>query len=352
MKKNKTNQQTIIGIDLGDKKHAICVTDKDGKILKECFISNRRSALNKLADEYPSSLIAMEVGGPSPWVSRLLTDKGAKVIVANARKLRAIYQNERKCDQFDARMLAKLARLDISLLSPIEHISEQSQRDLLLIKLRDNLVRQRVATMNSVRASLKSLGIRLPKCTRLAFPKTARNTLGNTSEILAIIEPSLALLDKLNTEISSYEKAIELIVKTQYPAAQHLKQIPGVGNMTALCFTLVIEDPHKFRDVGAYLGLVPRRDQSGDRDKQLSISKTGNRYLRCLLVQCAHYILGAFGPDCELRRHGLKLMIRGGKAAKKKAVTAIARKLAVLLIVLWQENSTYQPFYNDEQKTA
>lgn len=349
MKKNKTNQQTIIGIDLGDKKHAICVTDKDGNILNEFSIANRHTALEKLADDFPDSLIAMEVGGPSPWVSRLLTKKGAEVIVANARKLRAIYQNERKCDRYDAQMLAKLVRVDPTLLYPVHHGSEQAQKDLLAIKFRDNLVRQRVNTRACVRGSLKSLGIRLPSCSSSSYARNARRELSDNPEILSSIEPSLANIEELNAKIREYEKSIDNAGKQSHPQAQLLQQIPGVGPITSLCFVLTIEDPERFRnprDIGAYLGLVPRRDQSGDSDKQLPISKTGNRYLRCLLVQCAHYILGHFGPDCDLRRQGLKLAARGGKAAKKKATIAIARKLAVLLLVLWRQQSEYKPLLN------
>ncbi len=96
------------------------------------------------------------------------------------------------------------------------------------------------------------------------------------------------------------------------------------------------------RDVGAYLGLVPKRDQSGETDKQLPITKAGNRQLRCLLVNCAHYILGPFGPPSRLRKAGERIAARGGKSAKKRAVIAVARKLAVTLLALWKSGRTYE----------
>ncbi len=355
MKKNTPNQKTVIGIDLGDIKHAICVTDKHGSILKEFFVPNRHDCLEELADEYPKALIAMEVGTHSPWISRLFTAKGAEVIVANARKLRAIYTNERKCDRLDAQMLAKLVRVDPELLAPIRHGSEQSQQDLLSIKLRDTLVRQRVNIINSLRGSLKALGIRLASPSSSCFAKAARKTLREHPGILPSIEPCLGVLDGLSAQIREFDKAIREAGRTRYPQAEALQQIPGVGPITSLCFVLCIEEPGRFpeaREVGAYLGLVPRRDQSGNTDKQLPISKSGNRYLRCLLVQSAQYILGHFGPDCELRRHGLKLAARGGKAAKKKAVIAIARKLAVLMLTLWQRQSDYVPLRGTTAKAA
>jgi transposase len=141
-----------------------------------------------------------------------------------------------------------------------------------------------------------------------------------------------------------------LAAQQSYRMMHPLNQPQGeqVGPITSLCFVLSIGDPKRFakrRDVGAYLGLVPKRDQSGGLDKQLRISKTGNAYLRRLLVGAAQYILGPFGPDSDLRRHGLELAKRGAQGAKKKAVVAVARKLSILMLALWQggEERAYQP---------
>ena len=355
---NKINtpiQQTIIGVDLGDTKHALCVTDKDGNILKEYFITNTKLSFKKLIEAYPESLVAIEVGTHSPWVSRYLKELGACVVVANARKLRVIYTNERKSDELDARMLAKIARLDIDLLHPIQHGTEEQQRDSLLIKLRDSLTKQRAANVLTIRFTLKSLGIRLKASSTRSFANSARKQLQEQPEILALIHSALAILDSLNEQIKLLEKQIEQLIVEKYPAAQHLQQITGIGPITSLAFVLHISDPLSFknpRDVGAYLGLVPRRDQSGKIDKELSISKTGNTYLRCLLVQAAQYILGHFGPDCDLRTHGLKLASRGGKAAKKKAVIATARKLSVMMLAMWKNQSDYNPHMKSKPQKA
>lgn len=352
MKNNNTTQiqQAIIGLDLGDKKHQACVTDnKNGNILEEFPIPNARKHLEKLITKYPGALIAIEVGTHSTWISRFLAGKGATVIVANARKLRAIYTNDRKSDLLDARMLAKLVRVDPSLLHPVKHKSEQCQKDMLGIKMRDNLVRQRVNIVLAIRGTLKSLGLRIPSASTPAFSKAARTFLQKHSDIIDSIEPSLRVLDELSASIRELDKRIEQTAQERYPVVDTLRQIRGVGPITSLCFALVVDDSQRFqdpRDVGAFLGLVPRRDQSGDTDKQLPISKTGNAYLRRLLVQSAQYIMGPFGEDCDLRRHGLRLAARGGKAAKKKAIIAVARKLAVLMLVLWQRGSDYETLKN------
>jgi transposase len=352
----KTEPQTVIGIDLGDKKHAVCVLDQAGKILKEDTIPNRSAALIELARRYPGARIGIEVGTHSPWISRLLEEEGAEVLVANARKLRAIYQNERKCDRFDARMLAKLARLDPELLHPIKHISEQAQRERLSLTLRDALVRQRVSLIAAARGSLKAFGLRLPSPSSSAFAGRARLTLKQAGEmeLLGMMEPYLEAIDALSQRIRQLDKRIEQIARSHEPV-ERLRQIPGVGPITALSFVLCIEDPARFeraRDVGAYLGLVPRRDQSGNSDRELSISKSGNREVRRLLVQCAQYILGRFAADCELRRYGLKLVERGGKGAKRKAVVAVARKLAVLMLKLWKSSRDYDPMYSQSARVG
>lgn len=343
----KKSSDLTIGIDLGDRKHAVCVLDAAGNVLKHETITNNRGSLTALSRRHPGALMVMEVGMQSPWISRFLTELGHRVLVANPRKVRAIYQNVRKCDRNDAELLARLARSDESLLSPVEHGTEEMQRDLLQIKLRDNVVRQRVDIISAVRFTLKSLGIALRSPNTACFARHARKTLGaEHPEILALVEPSLCVLDTMTEQIRCLERAIEEMASEKYPEAEFLTQVAGVGTLTALTFILTIGDPTRFgrkRDVAAYLGLVPKRDQSGETDKQLRITKAGDSYLRRLLVGSAQYILGPFGPDTRLKRKGLELAARGGARAKRKAVVAVARKLAVLLLTLWHDEAIYHP---------
>lgn len=340
--------QITIGIDLGDKKHAVCVLDNEGEILKQRSMVNTRESLQRLSKAYPGARIAMEVGSHSPWISRLLTERGHEVLVANPRKMRAIYQNDRKSDELDAMMLARLARVDPKLLYPIQHVDEQSQRDLLQVKLRDNLVRQRVDIISSVRFTLKSLGVQLSSPNTASFAKRARLELEHVDKhLLAMVEPSLQVIDEITKNIRELDRRIEKLCAEHYPITRKFQQITGIGPITALSFVLTVGDPERFakpRDVGPYLGLVPKRDQSGNTDKQLRISKAGDAYMRKLLVSAAQYIIGPFGCDCDLRRHGLALAARGGRAAKKKAVIAIARKLSVLMLALWKDATRdYEP---------
>ena len=271
----------VIGIDLGDRKHAVCITDKNGKILKELTVTNRRDHLEELVDEYPSSLIAMEAGTHSPWISRLLASKGAEVLVANARKLRAIYTNDRKCDRLDAQMLAKLARVDPELLSPIRHGSEQSQQDLLAIKLRDTLVRQRVNIISSIRGSLKALGIRFPTPSSVSYARAARKALRERADILPSIDPCLSVLDGLSAQIREFDKIIKEAGRSRHPQAERLQQIGGIGPITSLCFVLYIECPGRFENAARCRCLSRACSQARPigRDRQATVHQQSGKPL-------------------------------------------------------------------------
>ena len=342
----KTSTDPVyIGIDLGDRKHQVCVTNQQGEIITEEKIPNDRPALSQLARRFPQAKAFLEVGTHSPWISRYLEQLGWEVTVANARKLRAIYSNDRKCDRLDAQMLARLGRVDPQLLHPVHHGSAAAQQDLLWIKLRDRLVSTRVEIISAVNFSLKSLGHRIGGGSSASYLTRLERDL--PPECRPMVEPMMDVLRSLNEQIKRYDQTIARLTREQYPVCQRLMQVGGVGPITALSFVLKLERPERFgklRDVGPYLGLCPKRDQSGDQDKQLPISKRGDAYLRRLLVSCAHYVLGSFGPDSALRDFGLRISERGGARAKKRAVVAVARKLSVLLLKRWRDPVLYEPY--------
>ncbi len=353
MSKNST---LFVGLDLGDKFSYLSIVDHEGDLIEETRLRTTKPALRRKFSTLPSSRVAMEVGTHSRWTSQLIEELNHEVLVANARKLKAIYDNPRKGDRADAETLARLARLDPKLLSPIHHRSPEAQADLALIRSRDALVRSRTLLINHARGTAKAAGIRLPSCSAASFHHKALEAVPETLD--PALMPILETVGSLTTQIKEHNRRIEQLCDERYPETKLLTQISGVGPLTALAFLLTLEDPRRFcksREVGPALGLVPKRDQSGDKDPQLRITKTGNAYLRQLLVNAAHYVLGPFGPDCDLRRWGLKLIERGGKYPKKRAAVAVARKLAVLMHRLWKTGEKYDPFYqsksHDEQST-
>jgi transposase len=336
----------FVGLDLGDKFSYLTILDQEGELIEESRLPTKMASFQRRFSTLQPSRVAMEVGTHSRWASHLLTELGHDVLVANARKLRAIYHNPRKDDRADAETLARLARLDPELLSPIHHRSPQAQADLTVLRSRDALIRSRTLLINHARGIVKSSGARLPSCTANCFASKTASAV--PAALRPALSPILETITSLSQQIREYDRLIEQLCRDNYPETKLLRNVSGVGPITALAYVLTLENPKRFlksRDVGPAIGLVPRRDQSGDRDPQLRITKTGDAYLRRLLVSSAQYILGPFGPDCDLRRWGLKLAERGGKNAKKRAVVSVARKLAVLLHCLWKTGEIYDPFY-------
>ena len=347
----KDSAIVVAGLDLGDKYSYVCVLDPiAGEVNEETRISTTASGISNYFGSRKPMRVALEVGTQSAWVSRAIEACGHQVLVANARQLRLIYAGKRKNDRVDAEKLARLARYDEKLLAPITHRGEQAQADLANIRSRETLVQTRTALVNHVRSTVKGFGTRLPKCTTAVFHKRASEHL--PAALRPALEPILDLIAQLNERIKQFDKRVLELNEGKYLETGVLRQVHGVGPLTALTFVLTIEDPKRFlksREVGPYLGLTPGEKQSGDSNPQQRITKAGDVHLRKLLVQCAHYILGPFGSDSDLRRHGEKLAARGGSAAKKKAITAVARKLAVVLHHLWATGEVYVPLHNSKQ---
>jgi transposase len=352
MDSSKERPQVTAGLDIGDKYSYLCLLDQQGgEVVEEGRLRTTPEAFRRRFSSERPMRIAIEAGTHSPWASRVLEECGHEVLVANARKLRLIYSNKRKTDEIDAENLARLARLDPKLLYPLKHRGEESQAHMALIRSREALVGTRTQLVNHVRGTVKSFGGRLPKCPARSFHKRAAEHIPEA--LLAALAPVVEQIGSLTERIRNYERRLETIAKEHYPETELLRQVEGIGPLTALTFVLTVEDPHRFeksRSVGAYLGLVPATDRSGDRDPQKRISKEGDQMLRKLLVGSAHYILGPFGSDSDLRRYGEQIASRGAKNSKKRAAVAVARKLSVLLHRLWISGEVYDPLYNAHRR--
>jgi len=344
-------EKLTIGLDLGDRSSWYCVLDERGEIVLEQKVSTTPKAMEEVFGGMPRSRIALETGTHSPWVSRLLSKLGHEVIVAHARNVRLIGESRRKDDRLDAKTLARLARIDPQLLCPVKHRSAKAQAHLTVIRARAGLVRARTALINVARGLTKSYGERLRGCSPRNL--NSKKAEGLSVELQTALGPLLEEIESLGGRIREYNQQIESIAQEHYPETTLLKQVKGVGTLVALTYMLTLEDPHRFsksRDAGCYAGLQPGRRNSGQSQPQMRISKEGDAYLRGLLVQSAHHILGPFGADSDLRRWGLKLAERGGKNGKKRAIVATARKLAVLLHRLWVNGEVYEPFHSSSRR--
>jgi transposase len=258
--------------------------------------------------------------------------------------VRLIAQSVRKNDRSDAETLARLGRIDPDLLSPIEHREEELQASLAILRGREGLIGARAKLINQVRGNTKGFGIRLPIVDANAFHYKAIPLM--PQPLLVAMSPLLTAIAALTQQIRAVDREIVRLGRESYTETQLLQQVPGIGPLIALAFVLTIGTPTRFarsRDVGPFLGLVPRQRESGERAPQLGITKVGDMMLRRLLVQGAHYILGPHGPDCDLRRWGLARASANGSRSKKRTIIAVARKLAVLLHRLWVTGEVYEP---------
>ena len=336
----------FVGLDVGDKFTDVCVLDQAGAVIETARIRTIRKSLETHLKSYGRARVVLEVGMHSRWIFAALTEAGHEVIVANPRQVQLIWKRPRKTDKTDALLLARLGRMDVELLAPVRHRSREAHVDLACLRARDQLVRVRTRLVNHVRGALKPFGLRV-ECSGGAqsFADTAQEV--TPPELLPALGPVLDTIRVLDAQVSAHDKQVAQLANSVYPESQRCTQVFGVGDLTALAFQLTLDDPTRFkksRFVAAFLGLTPGKDQSGDSDPQKHITKAGDRFVRRLLVECAHRIISPTrSEDSDLRTWGLKLAERGGKNGRKRAVVAVARKLAVLLHRLWLTGERYQP---------
>jgi transposase len=332
-----------VGVDLGDQWSNYCILDLEGEKLAEGQLQTKQEDIVEFFQAMAPARVVMEVGTHSAWVRESIIGCGHEVLVANPRLMDGT-KGRRKNDRIDAHKLARVGRMDPQSLFPIEHRSITVRQDLVVLRARDALVKVRTELINVTRGLVKTLGERLPKCSSESFPAKVEGALPQGGR--EVLLPLVHLVEALSSSIETYDKRIEKLANEKYEHTKLLRQIKGVGPLTSLAYVLTLENPQRFaksRDVGPYLGLVPKQEDSGDSRPQLRITKTGDEMVRRLLVGSAQYILGPFGPDTDLRRYGLRLCERGGKNARKRAAVAVARKLAVLLHRLWITGEVYEP---------
>ncbi len=332
------------GVDLGDQWSNYCILGLEGETLAEGQLRTTQQDFAEFFRSMAAARVVMEVGTHSAWAREVVAGCGHEVLVANPRQMDGPKRRRRKNDRIDAHKLARLGRVDPQSLFAIEHRSPEVRQDLVALRARDALVAVRTELINATRGLVKTMGGRLPKCSSDSFPHKVEEAL--PAEVREVLLPLVRLVETLSGCIAGYDQKIEKLATEKYADTELLRQVKGVGPLTSLAYVLTLEDPKRFpksRDVGPYLGLVPRQEDSGECQPQLRITKAGDVMLRRLLVGSAHYILGPFGPDTDLRRYGLRLCERGGKNAKKRAAVAVARKLAVLLHRLWVSGEVYEP---------
>jgi len=341
-----------IGLDLGKRFSHALVVRSDGKILVDQRITTCRAEFVEFFGQWEGADVVFEVGPQALWTNALLLELGHNALAVNPRELPQIYKTKKKTDRIDARKLVK-ARFSQEL--PLVELRDLDKHaDLAVIRTRIVFVEQRTKLVNHARSVCSSFGLNLPKCDAAYFHRHVRDKI--PEELKDSLIPVIDELESLNATIKRLDKKIDKLSEQKYPETRPLKTVPGIASLTALAFVLTLHNSKRFgssRLVGSYLGLVPKLDQSCTSNPQLRITKSGDPYLRKLLVTAAHHVLGARGSDSALRRYGHRICAEGSnnRGAKKRAVVAVARKLGVLLHHVWQTGEHYTPFPNGVPRT-
>ena len=347
-------EMRYIGLDIGDRISHYAVKDAEGRLLAIGRVKTTVEDLEKTFAVFKGDRLLMEVGTHSPWLQRALRRIGIDARVCNARSAAEVNRNGHKTDARDAENLAELLRTKSNFARIVEHCTENDQLIWATIRPRDALVRARTMLVNMVRGTVKSHGKRLRRCSSEGFNQTLAEV---PPRLKSALSPVYTQIRQLTASIRKYDKKIAVFVKNERPEAQRLTQITGVGELTALACVLALGNVTRFdrsRDAAAYLGLVPKKRQSGDRDPQLGITKRGNMTVRRLLVSAAHYIIGPFNKtESDLRTFGLRLAGGGNdKRRKKRAVVAVARKLAIVMTAMLKSGEAYQAVRTREERIS
>ncbi len=332
-----------IGLDVSLKKTAICVVDDAGSLVWQGASDTHPEMITDAVRHWVDELvmIGLETGSSTPWLARGLRSGGLAVVVMDARRAAdAMKARPVKTDRADARALAEMLRS--GWFTEVFVKSEESHRLKALLSARDQLVRNKRTLFGQIRGMLRPFGIRLAGRQGTGkFDAAAREACRHDDLLYGCVNALLEALAAIEAQIAVLDKQVKAKVRSSKPC-WHLTSVPCVGPVTALAFTAAIEDPGRFRhtrDVGAYLGLTPRRYQSGERDVAGAISKQGDSMARHYLYEAANCLLTTWGGRSALKSWGLKLARRVGA---KKARVAVARKLACLLLRLWKDETHYQ----------
>ncbi len=347
------HKQTTIGIDLGDRHSRVCVLDHETGEIEEFSISMCPNAFRERMARVRRARVVIECGTQSLWVGHTLMDLGFDLIVANPRNLALIAKSHLKTDRVDARMLAELGGSSLRLLQPVTLRSMATQRDLALMRVRDALVKDRTEQVNRLRMILKPFGIRIKTGTGRGMIEDVRCK--SPDELVEVTAPLIRTIEHLNQEIRGLDRKIATLIEERYPQARLLMTVDGIGPITALSTVLTIDDPKRFkgsRSAGAYAGLAPGKFESGRIRRDMGITKTGSLLWRCHLINSAQYILSSRGKDCDLRRIGLEIASRGGPKGKRRAVVAVARRLAVMMHRMLIEHREFERLRFPERRMA
>ncbi|WP_247807845.1 MULTISPECIES: IS110 family transposase [unclassified Bradyrhizobium] len=320
-----------VRLDVSQRETAVCVVNETGQVIFEGKAKSNPGALTDLLNKHApqAERIGFETGAMASWLWHELRRVELPVVCIDVRHAHAALSVQmNKSDQNDARGLAELVRL--GWYREVKVKSEESQKIRAILVARSRLVSMHRDIENQVRSLIKKCGLLFPRAIGQQFRNQVSELLGVDHLLLSVISPLLSIHENVCQQQGKFDDEVRRLAKLD-DTTRRLMTVPGVGVVTALTFRHTIDDPSRFRSastVGAYLGLTPRRSQSGETDTNGKISRWGDRLLRTYLFEAATVLLYRTKKWSSLKAWGMKLAKRIGM---KKAKVAIARKIAVIL---------------------
>jgi len=331
-----------VGLDVGLRSSSVCIIDDQGaiRLLRDVPSEIEPIAACVRSVDGEVAGLALETGNLTPWLAAGLRAEGFRVVVMEARQVKTTLSSMRnKTDRNDAQGIAQILRT--GWYREVHVKSLESQRLKTLLAARRALLRRRIDLENGVRGLLKVYGIKLPpQIYHARFDELARQAMAADPSLAEALDPLLEARGHLYRAFLDIDRRVKALAQAD-PIAQLLMSAPGVGYITALTFKAAIDDPARFRrskTVAAHFGLTPRRYQSGERDNPGRISKAGDAEVRSALFLAANTIMNGRGKSSPLRSFGARLSRSKGR---KRAIVAVARKLAVVLHTMWTDGTMY-----------
>ena len=331
-----------VGLDVSQRETAVCVVDQDGKVMFEGKVPSDPGVLAKVIRKRAPAAerVGFETGAMASWLWHELKRIGLPVVCVDARHAHAALSvRMNKSDPNDARGLAELIRVGWYREVRVKSDGSQTVRSLLVARAR--LVRIRRDIENQVRSLLKEIGLLFPRAIGGQFRTHVLRLIDDKHALRSIIAGLLAVHEQAEEQQAVLDRRVRNEAKGD-ETTRRLMSVPGVGVVTAMAFRHTIDDPSRFRSaqtVGAYLGLTPRRKQSGELDFNGRISKWGDRLLRTYLFEAASVLLHRTQRWSALKAWGTRLMKRVGA---KKAKVAVARKIAIILHCIWIDGTSFE----------
>ena len=330
------------GLDVSVKETSICIVDDAGRIVREVKVASEPEALLAVLKNgvYHFKRIGLEAGPLSQWLYSALAEAGLPVICVETRHMRAVLKAQiNKTDRNDARGIAQMMR--VGLYRPVHVKTLRSQKLRMLLTYRKLLQSKAIAVENDLRGTLRNFGLKVGIVGKLKFEARIRELVENLPDLAVLVEPLLVVRRVLREQTALLHRRLLVIVRDD-EVCQRLMTVPGVGPVVALTFRATLDVPARFRNskaVGAVLGLTPCKHQSGESERTGGISRCGDEMMRVMLYEAAQVMLVRSTQWSWLKAWAMQIARRRGM---KKAIVALARRLAVIMHRIWVDGTEFR----------